>query len=193
MTGAYDTYAAAVGSAAVDPGVVSLACGTWHSYNMPVTPGWPVELVHDGMGVYPHPGPTGFGILVTNPNGMSVVDWARDLLHLSIPDLEAGLAASGPGPGHVFADAPFTPLPHVAASPGFGGTFGGVTLAATPSTSCGPCSRGSPASSRSASTCCAAGHRRSPGPGDRRRLEERLVAAAHGRPDRGADRGGRAG
>jgi len=131
VTGAYDTYAASVGSAAVDPGVVSLACGTWHSYNTPVLPGWPVELVHDGMNVFPHPGPTGFGILVTNPNGMSVVDWARDMLHLSIPDLEAGLALAGPGPGHVFADARFTPLPHVAASAGFGGSFEGVTLAAT--------------------------------------------------------------
>ena len=132
VTGAYDTYAASVGSAAVDPGVISLACGTWHSYNTPVRLGWPVELVHDGMNVFPHPGPTGFGILVTNPNGMSVVDWARELLHLSIPDLEAGLALAGPGPGHVFADARFTPLPHVAAAAGFGGTFGGMTLAATP-------------------------------------------------------------
>ena len=132
VTGAYDTYAAAVGSAAVDPGVVSLACGTWHSYNTPVRPGWPVELVHDGMNVFPHPGPTGFGILVTNPNGMSVVDWARELLHLSIRELEAGLALAGPGPGHVFADARFTPLPHVAAAAGFGGTIEGLTLAATP-------------------------------------------------------------
>jgi sugar (pentulose or hexulose) kinase len=132
VTGAYDTYAASVGSAAVDPGVVSLACGTWNSFNTPVMPGWPVELVHDGMNVFPHPGPTGFGILVTNPNGMSVVDWARDVLHLSIQALEEGLAASGPGPGHVFADAAFTPLPHVSATPGFGGTFSGVTLASTP-------------------------------------------------------------
>ena len=131
VTGAFDTYAAAVGSAAVDPGVVSLACGTWNSYNMPVTPGWPVELVHDGIGVYPHPGPTGFGILVTDPNGMGVIDWARDLMHLSIADLEAGLTATGPGPGHVFADAAFTPLPHTSATAGFGGTFSGVTLAAT--------------------------------------------------------------
>lgn len=131
VTGAFDTYAASVGSAAVDPGFVSLACGTWNSFNMPVEPGWPVDLVRDGIGVYPHPGPTGFGLLVTNPNGMSVVDWARTLLRLSIPDLEAGLAAAGPGPGHVFSDAAFTPLPHVAAVAGFGGTFHGVTLATT--------------------------------------------------------------
>ncbi|HEY2888281.1 MAG TPA: FGGY-family carbohydrate kinase, partial [Candidatus Limnocylindrales bacterium] len=76
------------------------------------------------------PGPTGFGLLVTNPNGMAVVDWARKLLHLSIPDLEAGLALAGPDPGHIFADAAFTPLPHVSAAPGFGATFSGVTLAA---------------------------------------------------------------
>ncbi len=131
VTGAYDTYAASVGSAAVEPGHVSLACGTWNSFNMPVMPGWPVELVHDGMNVFPHPGPTGFGILVTNPNGMSVIDWARRLLGLSIEELDAGLAAAGPGPGHVFADAAFTPQPHVAAAEGFGGTFSGVTLAST--------------------------------------------------------------
>jgi len=131
VTGAYDTYAASVGSAAVDPGVVGLACGTWHSYNVPVLPGWPVELVHDGFNVNPHPGPTGFGILSTDPNGMSVIDRTRELLHLSIADLEEGLRAAGPGPGHVFADAAYTPLPHVAATPGFGGTFSGVTLSST--------------------------------------------------------------
>ena len=131
VTGAYDTYAASVGSAAVDPGVVALACGTWHSYNVPVRPGWPVELVHDGFNVNPHPGPTGFGILSTDPNGMSVIDRARELFHLSIADLEAGLAVAGPGPGNVFADAAFTPLPHVSASPGFGGTITGLTLSST--------------------------------------------------------------
>jgi len=131
VTGAYDTYAASVGSAAVDPGVVALACGTWHSYNVPVLPGWPVELVHDGFNVNPHPGPTGFGILSTDPNGMSVIDRTRGLLHLSIPELEEGLKTAGPGPGNIFADAAYTPLPHVAATPGFGGTFSGVTLSST--------------------------------------------------------------
>jgi sugar (pentulose or hexulose) kinase len=129
VTGAYDTFAAAIGSAAIDPGVVSLACGTWHSYNMAIRPGWPVDLVDDGVSVLPHPGPTGLGALVTDPNGMSVIDWARDLLGLSIEELEAGLAHSGPDAGHLASDASFTPLPHVDASPGFGGTLTGLTLA----------------------------------------------------------------
>ena len=131
VTGAYDTFAASVGSAAIDPGIVSLSCGTWHSYNLAVSPGWPVELVHDGLSVYPHPGPTGFGIVSTDPNGMSVIDWARELLGLSIDDLDAGLAIATPGPGHVFADAAFTPLPHEPAAAGLGGTLGGLTLATT--------------------------------------------------------------
>jgi sugar (pentulose or hexulose) kinase len=129
VTGAYDTFAASVGSAAVDPGVVSLSCGTWHSYNMAVDPGWPVTLVHEGLSVYPHPGPTGFGIVSTDPNGMSVIDWARELTHLGIEDLDAGLTTASDGPGHVYADAAFTPLPHQVAGEGFGGRFSGVTLA----------------------------------------------------------------
>jgi sugar (pentulose or hexulose) kinase len=53
------------------------------------------------------------------------------VLHLSIAELETGLAAAGPSPGRVFADAAFTPLPHVVATDEFGGTFSGLTLAAT--------------------------------------------------------------
>jgi gluconokinase len=130
VTGAYDTFAAAIGSGAIDPGVVSLSCGTWHSFNLAVRPGWPVELALEGA-VLPHPGPTGLGVLVTDPNGMSVVDWARDILGLSIADLEAGLAAAGPGPGEVVSNAAFTPLPRVDAGAGSGGTIAGLTLAAT--------------------------------------------------------------
>jgi sugar (pentulose or hexulose) kinase len=132
VTGAYDNFAASVGAAAVDPGVVSLTCGSWHSYNVPIPAGWPVALVHDGINVYPHPGPTGFALMVTNPNGMSVVDWARGIMGLSIEALEEGLARAESGPGYIYADAAFTPLPHVTAGPGFGATFRGLTLAATP-------------------------------------------------------------
>src|SRR5437870_4936340 len=82
VTGAWDAFAAAVGAGAVDPGVVALACGTWHSFTLAVEPGWPAELVHEGMNICPHPGPTGFGILGTNPNGMSVIDWARELFSI---------------------------------------------------------------------------------------------------------------
>jgi xylulokinase len=129
VTGAWDAFAAAVGGGGVDPGVVSLTCGTWHSFTVPVEPGWAVELVDEGLSICPHPGPTGFGILGTNPNGTSVIDWARDLLQLSIPDLEQGLAEAGAGPSGVAADAALTPLPHRAAEAGRGATFTGVTLA----------------------------------------------------------------
>ena len=131
VTGAWDAFAAAVGGGGVDAGVVSLACGTWHSFTVPLEPGWPPGLVQEGMNVCPHPGPTGFGILGTNPNGTIVIDWARELLQLSIPDLEAGLAAAGRNPSGVTTDAALTPLPHRTASSGQGASFSGVTLAST--------------------------------------------------------------
>lgn len=131
VTGAWDAFAAAVGGGGVDPGVVSLACGTWHSFTVPVERGWPSELVREGMNICPHPGPTGFGILGTNPNGMSVIDWARDLVQLSIPDLERGLAVAGQSPSGVTANAELTPLPHRPAEASRGASFSGVTLATT--------------------------------------------------------------
>jgi xylulokinase len=129
VTGAWDAFAASVGAGAVDPGVVALACGTWHSFTLAVEAGWPAELVHEGMNICPHPGPTGFGILGTNPNGMSVIDWARDLFGVSISALNLGLAAAGPGPGDAFSDAALTPLPHVSVAAGQGAAFEGITLA----------------------------------------------------------------
>jgi sugar (pentulose or hexulose) kinase len=80
------------------------------------------------MNVCPHPGPTGFGILSTNPNGMSVIDWARELLQMSISELEQGLAESPGRPSPVFTDAALTPLPHRPGGAG-GAVFRGVTLA----------------------------------------------------------------
>ena len=131
VTGAWDAFAASVGAGGVDPGVVSLACGSWHSFTVPVQAGWPAELVQEGMNVCPHPGPTGFAILATNPNGMSVIDWARNLVGVSIPDLTQGLAEAGRGPGEVFANAALTPLPHVSRGEGRGAEFEGMTLATT--------------------------------------------------------------
>ena len=130
VTGAWDAFAAAVGGGGVDAGVVSLTCGTWHSFTAPVEQGWPAGLVYEGVNVCPHPGPTRFGLLHTNPNGTRVIDWARELFQMSIPELEAGLAAAPPEPSPVIADAVLTPLPHVSGADR-GAVFSGFTLAST--------------------------------------------------------------
>ena len=131
VTGAWDAFAASVGAGGVDPGVTSLSCGTWHSFTVPVQPGWPAELMREGMNISPHPGPTGFAILSTNPNGMSVIEWSRELLGVSIPDLQHGLAAADRMPGPVFTDAALTPLPNVSGELNRGATFAGLSLATT--------------------------------------------------------------
>ena len=130
VTGAWDAFAAAVGGGGVDPGVVSLTCGTWHSFTAPIERGWPEALVHEGMNICPHPGPTGFGLLHTNPNGTTVIDWARELLKMTIAELEEGLARAPAEPSHVYADASLTPLPHASGSDR-GAVFSGFTLAST--------------------------------------------------------------
>jgi xylulokinase len=131
VTGAWDAFAASVGAGGVDPGVTSLSCGTWHSFTVPVQPGWPAELMREGMNISPHPGPTGFAILSTNPNGMSVIEWSRELFRVSIPDLEHGLAEADRMPGLVFTDAALTPLPNVSGELNRGASFAGLSLATT--------------------------------------------------------------
>jgi len=128
VTGAWDAFAAAVGAGSVDAGVIALTCGTWHSFTVPVTRGWPPELVHEGLNICPHPGPTRFGILHTNPNGTAVIDWARELTRMSIEELEDGLANAPKTPSPVRSDAALTPLPHRPAAAA-GATFSNVTLA----------------------------------------------------------------
>lgn len=130
VTGAWDLFAASVGVGAIDARTLALTCGSWHSFALPVGPGWAPDLVDEGACVFPHPGPLGFGLAILNPNGMSVVDWARDLVHLSIPDLEAGLACCDPGPGPLFADPRFTPLPHHSGA-GAGGLVSRLSLSST--------------------------------------------------------------
>jgi gluconokinase len=130
VTGAWDAFAAAVGGGGVDPGVVSLTCGTWHSFTAPIERGWPEALVHEGVNICPHPGPTGFGLLHTNPNGTTVIDWARELLQMPIAELEEGLAAAPAEPSHVHTDAMLTPLPHRSGGDR-GAMFSGLTLAST--------------------------------------------------------------
>jgi len=130
VTGAWDAFAAAVGGGGVDPGVVSLTCGTWHSFTAPIERGWPEALVHEGMNICPHPGPIGFGLLHTNPNGTTVIDWVRELLQMTISELEEGLAKAPAEPSHVYADAALTPLPHASGSDR-GAIFSGFTLATT--------------------------------------------------------------
>jgi len=132
VTGAFDTFASAIGSGAVHPGVLGLACGSWHSFVLPAEANVSDSIADEGMNFYAFAGPTGLAINVNNPNGMTVVDWARSLMHMSIAELEDGLTAAGFGPGHIWANAHLTPLPHQDATPGFGGSLHGLTLATSP-------------------------------------------------------------
>ena len=128
VTGAWDVVAAAVGQGAVREGVLGLTAGTWHSFCLPVAPPWPVELLHDGASVFPHPGPLGFAVGIFDPNGMGVVDWALRLF--GIPWLRLGPLFAGrtSGPSPVRAVAALSDLPHRRAP---GGSLAQLRLSTT--------------------------------------------------------------
>lgn len=129
VTGAFDTIAAAIGTGAVDRGLVALASGTWHTLTTAVEK--PQIEIKDLGSLLPHPGPTRLGLIVANPNGTSVTDWARRLLRLSVRDLERGLREAGSEPSRVLADVTFTPVAEGATQPWHGGSLAGLTLVTT--------------------------------------------------------------
>ncbi len=131
VTGAWDAFASTVGVGAIDQGIVGLACGSTVAFTLAASPTVTAAILEDGLTLLPHPGPTGFGVLAANPNGTSVVDWARNLVHMTVADLDAALSQLGPHPGYVWADSCFSPLADQQAGSGFGGTLNQLTLATT--------------------------------------------------------------
>ncbi|MBA2631781.1 MAG: hypothetical protein H0U86_02065 [Chloroflexi bacterium] len=128
VTGAFDTIAAALGTGAVDRGLVALASGTWHTLTTAVD-AWGDDAILDLGSLIPHPGPTGLGLIAANPNGTSVTDWARRFLRLSVRDIERGLRDAGSGPSPVTADVTLTPVGEWASEPWAGGSLARLTLA----------------------------------------------------------------
>ncbi len=104
VAGAFDTFAASIGTGAIGTDVTSLACGTWHTFAQAVPQDWHHDLAVAAMSLSPHPGPTGLALLVPRPSGMKLIDRARDRVHLSTADLSAGLSAVGPEPSALLAN-----------------------------------------------------------------------------------------
>jgi xylulokinase len=111
--GGFDCSCAAVGCGASEVGTAALVCGSWEDLIVPTDHAPPFEKVPTGMAVGPHPGSAGLAIHSLSPNGTTLLDWARGLLHLPLHQLDAGLQGSGSGPSPVLA------IPH----------FSGATVA----------------------------------------------------------------
>ena len=98
VAGAFDTFAASIGTGAAGTEVTALACGTWHTFSQAVPQHWHHDLADPAVSLLPHPGPSGLALLVPRPSGMKLIDRARERVHLSTTDLSAGLSEAGPEP-----------------------------------------------------------------------------------------------
>jgi xylulokinase len=101
--GAFDASCATLGAGASSPGVAGLVSGTWEDVIAPATQLPPTEIVDLGFSVGPHPSAVGLAVFSLSPNGTAALDWARNLLGISLPRLEDLLENSGSEPSAVLA------------------------------------------------------------------------------------------
>jgi xylulokinase len=86
-----------------------------------------------GLSVMPQPCKAGLSVIAVHPTGNAVLNWARDLVGVSIDEVEQALAQRGDGPGPVLA------VPYLSGSMAYweggrkarGGLLG-LTLATSP-------------------------------------------------------------
>jgi xylulokinase len=130
--GGHDVNCAAIGAGVSQLGVACLISGSYE--NLLVTTGKPPtpNMLLRGLSVMPHPGSGGFIALAVCPTGNAVLNWARELLDLSIDEGEKQIAERALGPGPILA------VPYLSGSMAFWedgrkarGALFGLTLATT--------------------------------------------------------------
>lgn len=131
--GGFDASCAALGAGASDAGVGGLVSGTWEDLIVPTSHPPSAEIVRSGLSVGPHPGSAGLAVFALSPNGTAVIDWARSLMGVSLPELKTELEKSGPQPSLVLA------IPHLSGATvpwangrKSRGTLTGLTLGSSP-------------------------------------------------------------
>jgi xylulokinase len=101
--GAADLNCAALGAGVTALGEACMASGTFENLLVP-TSGLPsTSMLLRGLSVTPHPGAAGRAIWAICPTGTAVVNWSRNLLHLSIEEVDRNLSESEPTPSPVLA------------------------------------------------------------------------------------------
>ncbi len=101
--GGHDVNCAALGAGVLEPGGACLVSGSYENLCIPSDRGLSGEMLKRGLSVTPHMGRSGLCIYVISPTGAAVLNWARDLLGLSIEDLDCQLRATDGAPSDVLA------------------------------------------------------------------------------------------
>jgi xylulokinase len=101
--GGHDINCAVIGAGVSEPGEACLISGSYENL-MVMTSSPPTgNMLLRGLSVMPHPGGAGYGALAVCPTGNAVLNWARDLLGVSIDTVEGDLLKGSLVPSPVMA------------------------------------------------------------------------------------------
>jgi xylulokinase len=101
--GTSDLNGAALGAGVSSVGEICMASGSFENLLIATSELPSANLLLHGLSVTPHPGPASRAIWAISPTGTAVLNWARDLLGISIEELDQQLQTVTPAPSTVLA------------------------------------------------------------------------------------------
>jgi len=101
--GGHDVNCAAVGAGVTETGTACLISGSYENLLVMTTVTPTSNILLRGLSVMPHPGEAGFSALAVCPTGNAVLNWARELLDISIEEIEEQLSQKVIRPSPVLA------------------------------------------------------------------------------------------
>ena len=101
--GGHDVNCAAVGAGVTEPGTACLISGSYENLLVMTKESPTSNMLLKGLSVMPHPGEAGYSALAVGPTGNAVLNWARDLVDISIEEVEEHLSNEAQKPSPVLA------------------------------------------------------------------------------------------
>lgn len=99
--GCHDSNSAAFGAGVYELGTVCLVSGSYENVLIPTDQLPTASMLLRGLSVMPHPCKAGLSVFAIHPTGNAVLNWARDLVNVSIEQVEQQLQAGDDKPGYV--------------------------------------------------------------------------------------------
>lgn len=103
VLGGHDVNCAAIGAGVSEIGAACLISGSYENLLVMTTQPPTAAMLARGLSVMPHPGQAGFAALAVCPTGNAVLNWARNLVGLSIEAVEGKLQANSLEPSSIMA------------------------------------------------------------------------------------------
>lgn len=101
--GGHDVNCSAIGAGVSEIGAACLISGSYENLLVMTSEPPTARMLLRGLSVMPHPGEAGLSALAVCPTGNAVLNWARDLLGVSIQEAESALQQGDLGPSPVLA------------------------------------------------------------------------------------------